>query len=247
MEVHHHPHVEKKNFKEYFLEFIMIFLAVTLGFIAENIREGISEKHTAKELASSLYNDLKRDTAAMNKIAVFRNNKEKTLNNLFEILKQNPKKINASLFFQLIIPTFSTDDFSKRQSTGTITQLKNAGYLRYYTHTGIPLALARYESSINSLFSMERLEEQETYNNGIRFLKEEIDPTLFNAGYGNENISKDADISPVNPNAFRLLYGNCVVIGILNRNINHHFLLTTKKNAVDLITILKKEYHLENE
>jgi hypothetical protein len=28
MEVHHHPKVEKKNFKEYFLEFIMIFLAV---------------------------------------------------------------------------------------------------------------------------------------------------------------------------------------------------------------------------
>ncbi len=32
MEVHHHPQVEKKNFKEYFLEFLMIFLAVTLGF-----------------------------------------------------------------------------------------------------------------------------------------------------------------------------------------------------------------------
>jgi hypothetical protein len=30
MEVHHHPHVEKKNFKEYFLEFLMIFLAVTM-------------------------------------------------------------------------------------------------------------------------------------------------------------------------------------------------------------------------
>jgi hypothetical protein len=27
MEVHHHPHVEKKVFKEYFLEFLMIFLA----------------------------------------------------------------------------------------------------------------------------------------------------------------------------------------------------------------------------
>ncbi len=25
MEVHHHPKVEKKNFKEYFLEFVMIF------------------------------------------------------------------------------------------------------------------------------------------------------------------------------------------------------------------------------
>ena len=32
MEVHHHPHVEKKSFKEYFLEFLMIFLAVTLAF-----------------------------------------------------------------------------------------------------------------------------------------------------------------------------------------------------------------------
>jgi hypothetical protein len=42
MEVHHHPHVEKKNFKDYFLEFVMIFLAVTLGFIAENIREDIT-------------------------------------------------------------------------------------------------------------------------------------------------------------------------------------------------------------
>ncbi|HMH33709.1 MAG TPA: hypothetical protein VK543_11805 [Puia sp.] len=34
MEVHHHPNVEKKYFKEYFLEFIMIFLAVTMGFFA---------------------------------------------------------------------------------------------------------------------------------------------------------------------------------------------------------------------
>jgi hypothetical protein len=39
MEVHHHPHVEKKNFKEYFLEFLMIFLAVTMAFIGENMRE----------------------------------------------------------------------------------------------------------------------------------------------------------------------------------------------------------------
>jgi len=34
MEVPHHPHVEKKSFKEYFLEGLMIFFAVTIGFIA---------------------------------------------------------------------------------------------------------------------------------------------------------------------------------------------------------------------
>ena len=31
MEVHHHPNVEKKNFKEYFFEFLMIFLAITMS------------------------------------------------------------------------------------------------------------------------------------------------------------------------------------------------------------------------
>src|ERR1700733_12146647 len=43
MEVHHHPEVEKKGFKEYILEGLMIFLAVTMGFFAENLRETISD------------------------------------------------------------------------------------------------------------------------------------------------------------------------------------------------------------
>ena len=58
MEVHHHPHVEKKGFKEYFLEFIMIFLAVTLGFIAENVREHYTENKTAKELLKNYKEEL---------------------------------------------------------------------------------------------------------------------------------------------------------------------------------------------
>ena len=39
MEVHHHPHVEKKSFKEYILEGLMIFIAVSMGFAAESLRE----------------------------------------------------------------------------------------------------------------------------------------------------------------------------------------------------------------
>ena len=44
MEVHHHPKVEKKNFKEYLFEGLMIFLAVMLGFFAESLRESLLEK-----------------------------------------------------------------------------------------------------------------------------------------------------------------------------------------------------------
>src|SRR5579863_10707753 len=66
MEVHHHPNVEKKNFKEYFLEFIMIFLAVTLGFFAENLRENFSDYSKTNQFAKSLVSDLKEDTEACN-------------------------------------------------------------------------------------------------------------------------------------------------------------------------------------
>jgi hypothetical protein len=55
MEVHHHPHVEKKGFKEYCLEFLMIFLAVTLGFFAENIREHIAEKKELRIMQDHLF------------------------------------------------------------------------------------------------------------------------------------------------------------------------------------------------
>jgi len=64
MEVHH-PHVEKKRFKEYFLEFIMIFLAVTMGFFAETIRENVTEHRRAKEFAESMVQDLREDTAQL--------------------------------------------------------------------------------------------------------------------------------------------------------------------------------------
>lgn len=58
MEVHHHPNVERKSFKEYFFEFLMIFLAVTMGFVAENIREHFSDTKTAHVSMNSYRNDL---------------------------------------------------------------------------------------------------------------------------------------------------------------------------------------------
>ena len=54
MEVHHHPHVEKKSFKEYLLEGLMIFLAVSMGFIAENIRENITKHEKEQHLMEML-------------------------------------------------------------------------------------------------------------------------------------------------------------------------------------------------
>src|SRR5215831_14616169 len=71
MEVHHHPHVEKKNFKEYLLEGLMIFLAVSLGFFAENIREYISNTRQLNEYMQSMVSDLKSDQATYDSCIAF--------------------------------------------------------------------------------------------------------------------------------------------------------------------------------
>src|ERR1700729_964926 len=71
MEVHHHPHVEKKNFKEYFLEFLMIFLAVTMGFFAENIREYFSNNERVAQLSRQMVQELKNDTATLDYLIDF--------------------------------------------------------------------------------------------------------------------------------------------------------------------------------
>jgi hypothetical protein len=68
MEVHHHPQIERKNFKEYFLEFLMIFLAVTMGFFAESIRERLADDSKEKQYINSMIADLKGDTEAPGKI-----------------------------------------------------------------------------------------------------------------------------------------------------------------------------------
>jgi hypothetical protein len=60
MEVHHHPQVEKKNFKEYLPEGLMIFLAVTMGSLAESLRENLSEKEKGKEHISSFASNLQQ-------------------------------------------------------------------------------------------------------------------------------------------------------------------------------------------
>ena len=77
MEVHHHPHVEKKNFKEYFLEFLMIFLAVTMGFFAESFRENITEKKMMHGYMAQMVENMKFDTTRCNNALTY--NKEASL------------------------------------------------------------------------------------------------------------------------------------------------------------------------
>ncbi len=130
MEVHHHPSVEKKSFKEYLLEGVMIFLAVTMGFIAENIREHIAEKKVEKEYIRSFVADLKADTAGFNAVIPDEETHIRGLDSLLFALTRYPYNDSTIRQMYYLFRKYNMSIHSMKYSLGTITQLKNAGGLR---------------------------------------------------------------------------------------------------------------------
>jgi hypothetical protein len=149
MEVHHHPNVEKKNFKEYFLEFLMIFLAVTMGFFAESFREHIVNKEHEKQYASSFYEDLKNDERSLPRLITSIEQQQlqpaASLPVLFS--KTRPSEPADSIYFYLRkfirqqgIRVFITDR--------TYEQIKNAGEMRLIANKQIADSLIDYYKEI---------------------------------------------------------------------------------------------------
>jgi hypothetical protein len=133
MEVHHHPHVEKKGFKEYFFEFLMIFLAVTLGFIAENIRGHLSDKRIEREYILSFVQDLKQDTANFNQVIPLADINLKGVDSLLNCLLDTPYSDSSLRLIYYLKERYADWIIPMPYTTRTITQLKNAGGLRLIT------------------------------------------------------------------------------------------------------------------
>ncbi len=145
MEVHHHPHVEKKNFKEYFLEFLMIFLAVTMGFFAENVREHISDRAKEREYITSFIEDLKNDTATLHQEIP---KMKQSIKGLDTLINQTYLYIKGNADTRLMYYTYHHDCrgvFNLQLSQRTINQLKNSGNMR----------LIQDEKAANIISSME--------------------------------------------------------------------------------------------
>src|SRR5690349_13857618 len=131
MEVHHHPHVEKKRFKEYFLEFLMIFLAVTLGFFAEGLREHFVDKKHENEYIHSFYKDLSTDQWQLPVLIDAINRQQLLGADSIMLLLENANttsRANSIYFFlrgmirQQAIKAFISDR--------TVSQVENSGQMR---------------------------------------------------------------------------------------------------------------------
>lgn len=254
MEVHHHPNVEKKNFKEYLLEGLMIFLAVTMGFIAENIRENITERERAKVFAAAMVKDLKADTAEIINYKKYFTNAINQVDTLMQLLSvSEPKNIPSGKLYwyglfggahRYFIPNDAT--FQQMKSSGTLRYFQKsvAGDVAEYDKL-CRLMLANDENEIG-IYTEVRKSRSEIFD----FKYNDIANNIIQDFYKNGSKQKVLDSFFVsNP---PLLSYNKVLFNKYVELVRSRFMNSKITNADALLnqaklllSELNKEYHLE--
>jgi hypothetical protein len=152
MEVHHHPKVEKKGFKEYFLEFIMIFLAVTMGFVAENVRESISESNKAREYAENLYQEVYQDSITMQSKLKTRLEKEDQAEYFRKYVRDsNLTELNDRFYKSFAWTFLVTSSIIFEPEDGVLNELKSSGAQRVFKNAALQKSISDITVTIAKL------------------------------------------------------------------------------------------------
>ena len=247
MEVHHHPKPGKKNFKEYFLEFSMIFIAVTMGFVAENIRENISDHQKETELIQSLVKDLEDDSATIK--GQLKVSKERSVysDSLIELVHEGNVLNKTADFYYYGRMTARWTSFSN--NSRSIDEMKSGGLFRVVRNNNVATSIMAYYAFIPQIKNYE--DRQVIVDNEYRKIAVQIfDPYIFNHML---NAADTIDRIMGNP----LLLKNDKetlneLAGWANYTISQRSASNRAKEQLlakgkELIALIKKEYHLEDE
>ena len=251
MEVHHHPHVEKKNFKEYFLEFIMIFLAVTLGFFAEGIRENITDSAKEKEYILSMMQDLRDDTRSISNTINTLTATSKDLDTMLSELKSNTP--NVTVLNNIISSHFWLyTGFS--YNNRTVQQLKNAGNFRLLKNEAVADSILQYDNYINNIILAQWNDLKNTmyaYKDVEAKVISYQQLSKIKSGHYTFNdsvfVSNDINSLITNDRQTLALYYNKLFI---HASLMHLFisnLSNAKTSSIRLKNFIAKQYNLENE
>jgi len=247
MEVHHHPHTERKKWTHYFWEFLMLFLAVFCGFLAEYQLEHTIEHQRAKEYAFNLYEDLKRDTATLNRTITDNRIVAGKLDTFCIMIKEKEqsKLTNGVLYYYSSFITW-INFFAPANST--LDELKGSGNLRTMDKE-VSRVIGKYIRQLNSLENEYALTRPE-------FAKmEELYFKIFD-GYTSQSFrisrsNKDSVFqlnTPLNnddPNLMKEFTGWLSFESSVYLEQTERHLIPIKETVNELLLLLEKKYHLE--
>ncbi|HUZ57756.1 MAG TPA: hypothetical protein VMU83_03135 [Hanamia sp.] len=251
MEVHHHPHVEKKNFKEYFLEFLMIFLAVTLGFFAESYREHLVAKETEKQNIESLLNCLASDTTQLERVI---NANIKVVSHLDSLVQMRNVDLsiaeNKRNFLTHAVVGFSEDIYFNTNDAA-LQQLKSSGTLRLIRQSVVD-SIYKYEL-LNKTTVAQQSDSYWLFRIGFTDFKKAVDLFFYNdtsvmkysfGYYYNDVQFKNIDAISISKDKVNILFGDAAT---MSGPLGAYIQLMEEELAYgkNLIAFLKNEYGLE--
>ena len=257
MEVHAHSspapggaHTTRKKWTHYLWEFLMLFLAVFCGFLAENQREHMVEHQREKIYMASLLEDLVNDTSDLSgDIDIWKKMISKADKLRNELIQQVETRDNK-LIYRLSSDLHYENTFAYHDRT--IGQLKYAGNFRLIRKKSIADSLVEYDAAIQT--ALKNIED--LYRNIIRPELLGLRDQLLNARFYeicNNPILFDSAIKK-EPAVILLKKGKeDIEFQYYNRlynseRLNRYRVIWQKKllrSAVNLIKMIKKEYHLE--
>jgi hypothetical protein len=250
MEVHHHPNVEKKNFKEYFLEFLMIFLAVTLGFFAENVREHFVNSEKENNYMKGMLQDLEKDTAGISGVIIFQSLIIKKIDSALSIPVANLRVIpTQDTFFHHFFFAYSWIGAFNRNDI-TIAQLKNAGGFSVIRNKTVVDAISELNSSYESPLQVNINIYNDVWKRLDEFAMQLIrlpcpptggDDPLYSSYPHNVEVFTRYD-TPLIEQLYSFTQFEKSAIEIIIENEKDY-----GKKAARLIALIKKEYNLLNE
>ena len=239
MEVHAHTHTERKKWTHYLWEFLMLFLAVFCGFLAEYQLEHMIEHNKEKEYMRSMIEDLAQDTIEINRVVAVLINNNKNNDSLLNLLEL-PGTKNDEQVKKLYLLHFSSigaepASFSQR----TISQLKNSGGMRLIRKKDVADSITLYDNN-------------EQHFAAIFKSYDEVSTAAFNAGsvifdnrYFRHNFYGDKVLLlTYDENVLRRYANYIFAFQIIGSNYKK-FLIDQKTFSIELMSLIKKEYHLK--
>ena len=249
MEVHHHAHDpaaphHQKNWKNYFWEFLMLFLAVFCGFLAEYQLEHKIERDREKVYMQNMLDDLKADTTIYSDY-LSRNEVVRDLVDTLTFLIKKPdrKKYISKLAYSARIFTAKWKQIAMVKRT--YEDMKSSGHLRLIRNKEVAGKVSSYYNSLSEL---------DTYNNVgmiwannyaqamaklfdgealLKIIKEKKEVALT----GDALISEDK--IAIN----ELITSAGYFYGALS--LNNNVASIRNKDAINLIALIKNQYHLK--
>ena len=252
MEVHHHTHSQNsaaghsgKKFKHYIFEFFMLFLAVFCGFLAENFREHYIEHQKEKQFMRSMVEDLATDTVELKRAIRICDSVALYSDSTLIFLSSYKISNEVPYHFSFLIGIAGQNQ-TLINTDRTSSQLKNSGGMRLIEKKLVSDNILKYWKQIEK--TNITLERYKKYRDAGREL---IFKLWVMPGVYERNDSQDPGkvqilrVIDTDHKKWDELANLIAVSGSISRQVHLNNLNNQFKLAVDLITLIKKEYHFE--